>query len=95
MCCRSVLNVVVRCAEDLLEISSGLLIDGCLDSDDRSEVIEEKTLSRQKRQTVMCSETCSAVNQSLEETCVYDCFQAEGSEVQEEVRHTYSLTVCS
>lgn len=36
---RNVLNVVVRSAEDLLQISSGLLIDGCLNSEDRADSI--------------------------------------------------------
>ena len=90
-CCRSVLNVVVRCAEDLLKISYGLLVDGCLDSENRAEKIEEKSVllkGKQKRQTDVCDQTCSSINDSMVEPCVYDCFQAEGTEMQLEVRVT-------
>ena len=87
--CRSVLNIAVRSAEELLQVSSGLLIDGCVDLEDRADIIEEMMArtARQKRQVESdCSTTCSSVNDTMMEACLYDCFQAEGSEMQEEVR---------
>lgn len=38
---RSVLSVLLRASEDLLGISSGILIEGCMDAADRTETTED------------------------------------------------------
>lgn len=74
-------NVYVRSSDALFEISQGLLIDGCSEMVNRSELISSSASRRRKRSTD-CAATCSSTAAEMKDMCEFDCLTAVESDME-------------
>lgn len=77
------MNTYVRSPRALLELSTGLLIHGCPDAVNRTELMNQERKLRPKR-SVDCNDVCADVD-GFGDMCSYDCLAAQESGTEDDV----------
>ena len=79
------MNIYVRSGRPLLEVSTGLLIDGCSSATNRTDKVKPVSAARKRRQA-NCESDCDGIpDNTLKEICKYDCVAASDSGIEESV----------
>lgn len=75
-----------------MEISTGLLIEGCPDSTNRSESLEMVKMDSGRRKRALDCETDCGADSEFSEMCMFDCSSADSAGLTEPVSKPYFLS---